>query len=197
MQPIVTLQTAVYVEFRRKFLSALHRPAGPTSPTVLYNQTVQQLQKSRLSSAPLRLQSINTATLSPTPRNFLGGLIGQGKVSKMSQYQHFPKLFDSKTNFHVTLLKNGFSADTLMLPKKPSKPTILQTKEIKLEPEVQIQEGSEPLKFNNEDLPVNGRQNGQTEIGSKEIVVKNTNVVEHHVKKKEPEVYPHIEIIGE
>ena len=111
----------------------------------------------------------------------------------MSQYQHFPKLFDSKTNFHVTLLKNGFSADTLMLPKKPSKPTILQTNDIKLEPEVQIQEGSEPLKFANEDLPDTG-QNVKTEIGSKEVVVhKDFNVLKKNVHQ---EVHPHIEIIG-
>ena len=69
---------------------------------------------------------------------------------------------------------------------------MLPTKPIKMEPEIQIQEGSEPLKFPNEDLPEDGAKKAKVEIGSKEVVVhKDFNELK---KKVTPQ--PHIEIIG-
>ena len=71
---------------------------------------------------------------------------------------------------------------------------MLPTKPIKMEPEIQIQEGSEPLKFSNEDLPEDGAKKAKVEIGSKEVVVhKDFNELK---KKVTPAPQPHIEIIG-
>ena len=71
---------------------------------------------------------------------------------------------------------------------------MLPTKPIKMEPEIQIQEGSEPLKFPNEDLPEDGAKKAKVEIGSKEVVVhKDFNELK---KKVTPAPQPHIEIIG-
>lgn len=61
-----------------------------------------------------------------------------------------------------------------------------------MEPEIQIQEGSEPLKFPDEYLPEDGAKKAKIEIGSKEVVVhKDFNELK---KKVTPQ--PHIEIIG-
>ena len=89
-------------------------------------------------------------------------------------YSNFPKLFDHKTNFQVTLLKNGLSPDQFASGTKPSKADILSQLPqypVKLEPEITLKEGTETLNFL-DNIPLNNEaKKPKLEIASKEVVV--------------------------
>ena len=93
------------------------------------------------------------------------------KPNFVPNFQHFPKLFDQRTQFQVTLLKNGLTPERFSNGKIPSKSDILvqlPQHPIKLEPEIIIKEGPE-LIFPPENVPE--PKNPRIEITSKEVVV--------------------------